>query len=145
MKSEFSSAKRACDWSACACSSAGRSRGSWIDRAAAMTITSLTQWRRSASSTMRPIRGSTGSCASLRPSFVSRGPVVPGAPCSIAPSSRSRFSPSRTWRASGGSRNGKSSTLPSPIDAICRITAASDVRWISGSVKRGRSSKSSSE
>ena len=52
--------------------------------------------------------------------------------------------PSRTWRRSGGSRNGKSSTSPRSIAAICRITAASDVRRISGSVKRGRSRKSSS-
>ena len=31
-------------------------------------------------------------------------------------------SPSRTWRRSGGSRNGKSSTSPRPSAAICRIT-----------------------
>ena len=34
---------------------------------------------------------------------------------------------------------------PSPSAAICRITAARFVRRISGSVKRGRSRKSSSE
>jgi hypothetical protein len=33
---------------------------------------------------------------------------------------------------------------PSPAAAICRITDARLVRWISGSVKRGRASKSSS-
>ena len=53
--------------------------------------------------------------------------------------------PSRTWRRSGGSRNAKSSTSPRPSAAICRITEARLVRRISGSVKRGRSSKSSSE
>ena len=57
---------------------------------------------------------------------------------SSAPSSRSSATPSRTWRASGGSRNGKSSTSPSSSAAICRITDASEVRRISGSVKRGR-------
>ena len=40
--------------------------------------------------------------------------------------------------------NGKSSMSPRPIAAIWRITAARLVRWISGSVKRGRSAKSSS-
>ena len=105
-----------------------------------MTITSSTQFRPAASSTIRPIRGSTGSWASLRPRFVSFLPVS-----SSAPSSCSSMTPSRTWRRSGGSRNGKSSMSPRSIDAICRITAARLVRRISGSVKRGRSSKSSSE
>ena len=41
---------------------------------------------------------------------------------SSAPSSCSSATPSRTWRRSGGSRNGKSSTSPSPSAAICRIT-----------------------
>jgi hypothetical protein len=40
--------------------------------------------------------------------------------------------------------NGKSSTAPRPTCAICRITDARFVRWISGSVKRGRVAKSSS-
>ena len=135
----MSSAWRACAWSACACWSAGRSRTSWIESAAAITITSSTQPSPAASSTIRPIRGSTGSCASRRPSCVSLRPVS-----SSAPSSCSSAMPSRTWRRSGGSRNGKSSTSPRSIAAICRITAARLVRRISGSVKRGRSSKSSS-
>ena len=138
MKSESGSAKRACSWSACAVWSDGRSRGSWIDRAAAITVTSSAHPRRPASSTIRAIRGSTGRSASRRPSLVSR----PAA--SSAPSSSSSRIPSRTCLRSGGSRNGKSSIFPSPIAAICRITEARLVRRISGSVKRGRSSNSSS-
>ena len=86
---------------------------------------------------MRPSRGSTGSCASRRPE---RGQRRARRRARRAPEQRSI--PSRTWRRSGGSRNGKSSTSPSPLAAICRITAARLVRRISGSVKRGRSAKS---
>ena len=62
---------------ASSCLSSGRSRGSWMDSAATMTSTSRTQPSRPASTTIRPIRGSTGSCASWRPTVVS--PVVQGA------------------------------------------------------------------
>ena len=67
-KSLVSSLKRACCWSACVCLSAGRSRGSWMESAAAITMTSRTQPFLSASRTIRASRGSTGSWASLRPS-----------------------------------------------------------------------------
>lgn len=66
-----------------------------------------------------------------------------------APSSCSSATPSRTARVSGGSTNGKVTTssgaLTTPTATICRITLASDVRRISGSVNRGRASKSSRE
>ena len=51
--------------------SAGRSRTSWIDRAATMTRTSEAQPRRSASNSMRPRRGSIGRRARSRPMPVS--------------------------------------------------------------------------
>ena len=72
MKSDVSSAKRLCSSAAACCLSAGRSRGSWIDSAAAMTSTSRTQPLRSASTTIRPSRGSIGSWDRVRPSGVSR-------------------------------------------------------------------------
>ena len=79
MKSESGSAKRwwcsraACSWSA------GRSRGSWIDSAAASTRTSPTTPWRSASRTIRASRGSAGTRASCRPVLVRRtwSPCVP--------------------------------------------------------------------
>lgn len=71
-KSLVSSLKRAWFWSAWVCLSEGRSRGSWMDRAAAMTMTSRTQLFLSASTTMRASRGSTGSWESWRPIGVSR-------------------------------------------------------------------------
>ncbi len=48
-------------------------------------------------------------------------------------------------RESGGSMKGKSAMSPSPSAVICRMTEARLVRRISGSVNRGRASKSSSE
>ena len=69
-KSEVLSVKRACCWSACGRCSTGRSRGSWIDRAAAMTSTSRTTPSRSASRIIRPRRGSIGSRASRCPTLV---------------------------------------------------------------------------
>ena len=63
---------------------------------------------------------------------------APSRSCASAPISTRRATPSRTARRSGASRNGKSSTAPRPRDAICKMTLASDVRRISGSVKRGR-------
>ena len=53
--------------------------------------------------------------------------------------------PSVICFVSGGSRNGKFCTSPRPSAAIRRITDASDVRAISGSVNSGRASKSLSE
>ena len=41
--------------------------------------------------------------------------------------------------------NGKRCTSPNPSDTICKMTLASEVRRISGSVYSGRASKSSSE
>ena len=80
MKSERSSRKRAWSWSARARCSTGRSRGSWIDSAAATTSTSRRQPSRSASRIIRPSRGSIGSRASRRPIVVSRLRVrAPGA------------------------------------------------------------------
>ena len=48
-------------------------------------------------------------------------------------------------RGSGGSTNGNLRTSPRRAAAICRMTLARFVRWISGSVNSGRLSKSSSE
>ncbi len=70
-KSERSSRKRRCAWSAACCFSSGRSRGSGTDSALAMTSTSARQPRSRAARIMRPMRGSTGSRASSRPSGVS--------------------------------------------------------------------------
>ena len=137
-ESESESANRRCLSSAACCASAGRSRGSWMDSAAAMISTSRTQPFRSASRIIRPMRGSTGSRASLRPRPVIR-------PFLNAFSSASRVSPSAMLRASGGSMNGNFGTSPRPIAAICKMTEARLVRRISGSVNSGRDSKSASE
>ena len=51
----------------CSRCSAGRSRGSWIDRPETMISTSRRQPWRSAASSIRPSRGSSGSAASRRP------------------------------------------------------------------------------
>ena len=64
---------RRCSASALSRSSAGRSRGSWIDRPATMITISGRQPSVSAASSIRPIRGSTGSWASFRPMPVSLG------------------------------------------------------------------------
>lgn len=143
-KSEVSELKRRCRSSAAWRFSAGRSRGSWMESAAAITITSRTTPSRSASITIRAIRGSTGSWASFRPSGVSRLRWSFSAG-SRAPSSCSRLTPSLMLRESGGSRNGKAAMSPSPAAVICRITEARLVRRISGSVNSGRERKSSSE
>ena len=63
----------------------------------------------------------------------------------MAFSSSSRSMPSWMPRESGGCRNGNAAISPSPIEIIWRMTAARFVRRISGSVKAGRLSKSSSE
>ena len=145
MKSERGSRKRACSWSARARCSTGRSRGSWIESAAVITSTSRRQPSRSASRIIRAIRGSIGSRASLRP--IAGEPRTVTASCPqpgrSAPSSSSSCTPARTARWSGGSTNGNRSTWPSPSEVICRITLASEVRRISGSVNSGRPSKSS--
>ena len=139
-RSLVGSANRLCDRSAFSRSSAGRSRGSWMDSAAAMIMTSRATLRRPPSTIIRASRGSIGSCASARPVSVSRAP-------SSAPSSVSSWTPSRTARVSGGSTNGKSpissGVAATPTAIICRITEAEDVRRISGSVYSGRASKSS--
>ena len=94
-------------------------------------------------------RGSSGPSAG-RPAAVRAGiPAGSNAsgdpwPRSRAPSSVSSAIPSRTERASGGSRNGNEPTSPNPIAVICRITEARLVRRISGSVNSGRAAKSSS-
>ena len=79
MKSECSSANRACFCRAASSRSAGRSRGSGIDSAAASTSTSRTQPSASAARIIRPSRGSTGSCASRRPRSVIAPSAVEGA------------------------------------------------------------------
>ena len=146
--------KRACMASASARTSAGRSRGSWMVRAAASTIISLAQLRRPPSMIMRARRGSTGNAAMARPMAV-RVALLPrplrgarGRSVS-APSSRSRFTPSLMARDAGGCTNGKREMSPgsrtTPIAIICRMTAARLVRRISGSVNSGRELKSSSE
>ena len=72
-----------------------------------------------------------GSFANLRPrrviwSFSSRAPI-----------STSSCTPSLTALELGLSRNGKSATLPKPNALIWRMTEASEVRRISGSVNSG--------
>jgi len=64
MKSERSSANDACARSAAAALSAGRSRGSWMLRKAAITRASARQRCRPASSRMRASRGSTAATPS---------------------------------------------------------------------------------
>ena len=68
-------------------------RGSWMLSAAAMTITSRTQPCRSASTTIRAMRGSIGRRASCRPIFVNRRSVTApavAAGCNAPSSSSSR-------------------------------------------------------
>jgi hypothetical protein len=145
-RSEPSTLKRLWNSSACSRLSCGRSRGSWIDNADAMTSTSRTHPSRSASSTIRPSRGSTGSRARSRPILVRRrGPAFrpSGAGFTAASSSSSAY-PSTIERWSGGSTKGNRATSPSPTAVIWRMTDARFVRRISGSVNSGRVSKSSS-
>ena len=117
-----------------------------MDSAAAMIMTSRATSRRPPSTTIRASRGSIGSCASARPTSVSR--VTPSC-VSSAPSSTSSATPSRTERVSGGSTNGNRATssglAATPTATICRMTEASEVRRISGSVNSVRESKSASE
>ncbi len=144
-KSDPGSANLRCIWSAASLTSAGRSRGSWIESAAVMISTSRTQPLRPDSRIIRASRGSTGSSASLRPVGVSRGePPLPPVPGAIALSSSSSRTPSATFLASGGSTNGKSAIAPRSSAAIRRMTEARLVRRISGSVNSGRARKSSS-
>ncbi len=131
-KSDCSSRNSACFWSAWVCLSAGRSRGSGTDSAAAMMATSSRQFSFAPASSMRPRPGSSGRRASRRPISVI------GPSSDSAPSSMSVRWPSRTSRPSGGSTKGKASMSPSRSACICRITAARLVRWISGSVNAGR-------
>ena len=87
--------------------SAGRSRGSWIDSAAAMTMTSSAQARASASSTIRPRRGSTGAARAGGPVCVSAvarlGAGLDGAELLAA---------ARRRRGPGGGRAGRGSRRP---------------------------------
>ncbi len=66
-KSERSSRNCRCAWSAACARSSGRSRGSGTDSALAMTRPSARQPFSRAASTIRPMRGSSGSFASSRP------------------------------------------------------------------------------
>ncbi|MNK92926.1 hypothetical protein D3C87_1130680 [compost metagenome] len=91
-----------------------------------------------ASSSMRPMRGSTGNRANWRPSGVS------SLLRSTAESSCSRLYPSLMALPSGGSMNGNALTSPRRRCSICKMTAARLVRRISGSVNSGRPRKSSS-
>ncbi len=109
-----------------------------MDSAAAMTRISLAQPCLPDSMIIRAMRGSTGRRAIWRPVSVRR-------PSATAFSSSSSLTPSVMARGSGGSTNGKPRTSPSRAAAICRMTLARLVRWISGSVNSGRASKSSSE
>ena len=84
-----------------------------------------------------------GNWARVRPSAVRR--CRPSFAGWRAPSSVRSATPSLTWRRSGPSTNGNSSTSPRPSAAICRMTEARLVRRISGSVNSGRERKSSSE
>ncbi|OPZ52285.1 MAG: hypothetical protein BWY91_02378 [bacterium ADurb.BinA028] len=79
------------------------------------------------------------------PYAVSLLPESAPSPCSKARNSSSSRTPSVMFRSSGGSTNGNAATSPSPRVVIWRMTEARLVRRISGSVKSGRASKSSSE
>ena len=68
-----------CAWSAACARSSGRSRGSGTDSALAMTSASARQPSSRAASTMRPMRGSSGSRASSRPSARQRAARIDGA------------------------------------------------------------------
>ena len=120
------------------CLSTGRSRGSWIDSAAAMTSTSRRTLllRLEHHATEPRVEGQPREPAS---GLGERSRRLPGW---SAPSSRSSATPSEMLRASGGSTNGKPAISPRPSAAICRITDARLVRRISGSVNSGRASKS---
>ena len=76
---------------------------------------------------MRASRGSTGSRAIVRPTFVRRS-------SSSAPSSCRPRTASFTARGSGGSMKGKRDTSPSRNARICSTTEARFVRVSSGSV-----------
>ena len=58
----------------------------------------------------------------------------------MAPSSRSRASPSLIFPEAGGSIKGNEEIFPIPRAIILRITSARLERSISGRVKKGRSS-----
>ena len=92
---------------------------------------------RPASISMRANRGSIGMREISRPIRVRCGdPSLRDA--STAPSSVSRSNAAFTPRESGGVRNGNAVMSPKPSDSICRMTEASEVRRISGSVYSGR-------
>ena len=110
--------------------SAGRSRGSWIDSAAAMTSTSRRQPVRSASSTMRPRRGSTGSGDSARPTAVS-------VRCRRAGRARRAPRAARRRRATARGRAGRRTGTRRCRRGRARSSAGSPRRgWCAGS--RGR-------
>ena len=122
--------------------SSGRSLGSCKLRNATTTSTAASVFgvvRVAASMTMRPSLMSIGIWDSCRPMRVSLT-----SPCLwlTALSSVSSLNPSDTERTSGGSMNPKcvmsSTVCATPTDSMCSTTAPSDVRRISGSVKRGR-------
>ena len=140
MKSEFA-LKRAWSSSACCCFSSGRSRTSWMDSAATMTVTWSRMFRRWAATIMRAKRGSVGMRDMSRPTSVN----VCRSPPAMAPSSLSSATPSRTARESGACRKGNFWISPRPSASIARMTLARWVRRISGSVNSGRASKFSSE
>ena len=134
----FSSSNCACAWSACCCTSRGRSRTSGTDSAAAITSTSASAPCSRAASSILPKRGSSGNRARSRPRRVK---VLSS---STAPSSASKSQPSAMARPDGASIKGKCSTAPKPRACIRKITAASEERRISGSVKAGLALKSAS-
>ena len=113
-----------------------------MDSTEVMTRTSGRQPSLLASNNIRPIRGSTGSRASLWPTPVSRGGLEAGL---IAPNSSRSCTPAVIARLSGASRKAKSDTAPRRNEVICKITLAKEVLKISGSVNSGRPRKSSSE
>ena len=137
-KSLFGSLNHWCARSAASRASNGRSRGSGTESADAITSTSARTPILRPSTSMRPIRGSTGIRDNSRPIGVS------SAASSSAPSSCNSAVPSAIARLDGGSMNGNSCTRPSPSEASRRITPASEERRISGSVNSGRALKSSS-
>ena len=138
MKSDSGSANRwCCSWAACSCP-VGRSRGSWIDSAAASTSTSPTTPCRSASSTMRARRGSAGIRASRRPILVRRtwsrdAAAVEGSQLLEEQDPVLDAAARRAAR-----RTGRRRCRPRPRAAIWRMTEARLVRRISGSVNSGR-------
>ena len=138
-KSERSSRNCRCAWSAACARSSGRSRGSCTDSALAMTSTSARQPFSRAASMIRPMRGSSGSFAQLAAPRRQRAIRVDRAELLqqlVAVGDRARR---RRRRGTGNA-----STSPSASAFMRRITAASEVRRISGSVNAGRAAKSSS-